>query len=99
MLRSAEQFGRQELAPDPTMLWVRAHLAKQRDDERDSRFRLWSLGLSGLAAALTGWAAVRWIPPVLMQHADTLATAGLSMALTIAILYFAAYKPLKNANH
>jgi hypothetical protein len=98
MRQTALRLGRTETPPDPTLIWLKATLAR-RDDQAtvERRARLWSRGLTGLAAAIVGWAALQWIPPSLMLNNQTLAASGAAIVLTLAILYFAAYRPLKNA--
>jgi hypothetical protein len=97
MTQTSERFGRNETAPDPTLIWLKSELAK-RDEEANGerRARLWSRGMTGLAATAVGWAAVQSIPAALALDSQTLAATGAGIVLALAILYFAAYKPLKD---
>jgi hypothetical protein len=97
MARTSECFDRNATAPDPTLIWAKSELAR-RDAAAagERRTGLWSRGLTGVAATAVVWSAVQWIPPALALDSGALGAAGAAIVLTIAILYFAAYRPLKN---
>lgn len=97
MARTSECFGTNETAPDPTLIWIKSELARRNEAAAgERRAGLWSRGLTGVAATAVVWSAVQWIPPALTLDSRTLGAAGAAIVLTIAILYFAAYRPLKN---
>lgn len=99
MGRAADHFGRNEPAPDPTLTWLKSQLTGRNEDEkRERRMRIWSHGIAGFAATLTGWAVLQWIPPVFALTFETLAATGAAMLLTLVILYFGAVRPLQDAN-
>jgi hypothetical protein len=97
MARTSACFGRNESAPDPTLIWIKSELARRdKAAAGERRGGLWSRGLTGVAATAVVWSAVQWIPPALALDSRALGAAGAAIVLTIAILYFAAYRPLKN---
>jgi hypothetical protein len=98
MSRAAAAFGRHETAPDPMLIWLKAQLVRRdRREQRERQTWIWSGALSGVAATLTAWASLEWVVPILAPHADVFAMGGAAIALTLAILYFAVYRPLRNA--
>lgn len=99
MNRAAAALGRHEAAPDPTLIWLRAELARRdRREAGERRTWLWSGAISGVAATLTAWASVRWITPVVARYPEAFAMGGGAIALTLVILYFTVYRPLRNVN-
>lgn len=95
---AADSLGRHEPAPDPTTIWIKAALARAcNPDRREQRARLAARSVTGLATALTGWACMQWILPALAAEIDMLAIAGASLAFTLVVVYFAAYRPLQHA--
>ena len=102
MRHAAGHLGRSEPAPDPTLIWLKSELAaRTSESKRERGLWFWAGGLTGLATALIVWAVVQWIPPIFDIYADTLTVAGASIAgaaiaLTLGILYFAVYRPLRN---
>lgn len=99
MNRTAEQLGRREAASDPTRLWLKARFDEQfNDEQRESRAGFWTRSLTGLAAAMTAWAAIQWIPPIIEPHMRvfTASSVTLVLMLTVTIVYFASYRPFKN---
>jgi hypothetical protein len=99
MTRIGDALGRREAAPDPTLIWLKAELARQEErSRRERRTWIWSGALSGVAATLTAWASLEWIAPVVAQHADVFALGGGAIALTLGVLYFAVYRPLSNGS-
>jgi hypothetical protein len=97
MNRAAAALGRQESAPDPTLIWLKAELARLgRSDQRERRAWIWSGAISGVAATLTAWASIEWALPVIMAHADVFAMGGAAIGLTLGVLYFAVYRPLRH---
>ena len=99
MNRVAAELGRDDPAPDPTLIWVKARLARQTlEHQRERRAGLMSTALSGFAAAIAGWAALKWIPPLFTAYSGTMTILGAMMIIVVAILYFGAYRPLSNAN-
>lgn len=97
MNRTAEALGRREAAPDPTLIWLRAELARRdRREQRDRRTWIWSGAVSGVAATVTAWVSIEWVLPIVRLHSDAFAMAGAAIALTLGILYFTVYRPLRN---
>jgi hypothetical protein len=95
--RAAEALGRTEPAPDPTLIWLKAELARRNGpDRRDRKIWLWSGALSGVAATVTAWVSLKWIVPVVALDAGAFAMGGGAIAFTLGILYFTVYRPLRN---
>lgn len=95
--RAAEALGRNEPAPDPTLIWLKAELARRDGlDRSDRRIWLWSGALSGVAATVTAWVSLKWIVPVVALDAGAFAMGGAAIAFTLGILYFTVYRPLRN---
>jgi hypothetical protein len=97
MSRAAEALGSSEPAPDPTLIWLKAELARRNGfDRRDRKVWLWSGALSGVAATVTAWASLKWLVPVVALDAGAFAMGGGAIAFTLGILYFTVYRPLRN---
>jgi hypothetical protein len=97
MSRAAVALGRQETAPDPTLIWLKAELARRdRREERERRTWIWSGAISGAAATVTAWVSIEWVLPIVRLYSEVFAMAGAAIALTLGILYFSVYRPLRN---
>ena len=98
MGRVATAMASERPLPDPTKIWLASKLASRgASDRRLRNLQRIRLGLIGLAGGVAGWAALQWIPAFVADNADTLAIGGVSVALSAAIVYLAALRPLRNA--
>lgn len=100
MSRAAEQLGQREPSGDPAALWLRGKFQEELvDEKRENRAGFWTRSLTGFAAAMTAWVAIQWIPPIIAPHIRVLAASSVVLVLvvTVAIVYFASYRPFTNA--
>lgn len=99
MNRIATAVESRETAPDPTLIWLKAEPSRRNEHERNERRTwIWSGALSGVAATLTAWASVEWVFPVVRLDPEAFAMGGAAIALTLGVLYFAVYRPLRNVD-
>lgn len=99
MNRVANVLETPEAGPDPMLIWLKAELSRRHErDDRERRTWIWSGALSGVAATLTAWAALEWIVPVIRLNPEAFAMGGAAIALTLGVLYFAVYRPLRNVD-
>jgi hypothetical protein len=95
MLRVATAFGRREPAPDPTLIWLKAELAKRAAGERRAaRSRLFGIAVGSLAVTASGLVAVRTAGPLLTAMNWPLALSAASLGLGLLVVWFFGLRPL-----
>jgi hypothetical protein len=98
MNRVATACGRNEPAPDPTLIWLKAELARRDQRERKAaRLQLLSHGLSSVAIAVSAWVALRFAAPALATVSPALLVTGVSLAAAFALVWFFGFRPLRHA--
>jgi hypothetical protein len=98
MRRAAAAFGRDDAAPDPTLILIKAELAERvLRERRSARHKLIGLGVSGAAVTTSAWIAIRFAGPVLAGLDMELAFAGASLLLVPLIVWYFGLRPLRRA--
>ena len=98
MRRAASAFGRDEAAPDPTLIWIKAELEQRALRERRVAYhRLMGIGLSSLAIVASAAIALRFTAPMLEGLNMALAMSGASLLLVPLIVWFFGLRPLRRA--
>jgi hypothetical protein len=98
MRRAATACGRDEAAPDPTLILIKAELERQaRRERRSARHRLIGIGLGSLAIVTSAAIALSFTAPLLEDLDKALAMSGASLLLVPLIVWYAALRPLRRA--
>lgn len=99
MVRVADAHGRNDPAPDPDAVWLRARLEQrlERMDRSDSA-EVWSTRLTAVALGLAALVVYRWTAPLFAGIGETaLLTTGISLAAIVPLIWFLAWRPVRNA--
>ena len=105
MQRVAAACGRDEPAPDPTLIWIKQELARRESvAHRVARLRLLGFGFTCLAMAIAAFVALRFAVPALAATGPAFTAAGIALLPTAAallavsaIVWFLGFRPLRNA--
>ena len=98
MSRTAIAFGRNEVAPDPTLILLKAELAERElRERRAARHKLIGVGLSCVAVTTSAWIAIRFVGPLLAGLDAALSFAGASLLLVPLVVWFFGLRPLSRA--
>ena len=105
MQRVAAACGRNEPAPDPTLIWIKQELARRESISlRAARLHLMGFGFTGVAIAIAAFIALRFIVPALAAAEPAITAAGPALLPTaaallgvLAIVWFLGFRPLRYA--
>jgi len=98
MSRAASAFGRDETAPDPTLILIKAKLVEREHRERRvARHKLIGIGLACAAVMSSAWIAIRFVGPILAEADTVLALAGASLLLVPLVVWYFGLRPLRRA--
>ncbi len=98
MSRAAIAFGRNEAAPDPTLIMIKAELERRALRERRSaRHKLIGVALSSFAIVTSAAIALLFTAPMLEGLDMALAMSGASLLLVPLIVWYAGLRPLRRA--
>jgi len=98
MNRTASAFGRDEPAPDPTLILIKAELAERELRERRvARHKLVGIGLSCVAVMTSVWIAIRFAGPMLVGLDSVLTLAGASLLVVPLVVWYFGLRPLARA--
>jgi hypothetical protein len=98
MDRVAIAFGRNDPAPDPTLIMIKAELAERvLRERRASRHKLIGITASILAVGTSAWIALQFAAPALASVDTVLAMSGASLLVVPLIVWFFGLRPLSRA--
>ena len=98
MRRTATAVGRNDPAPDPTLILIKAELEQRALRERlASRHKLIGIGASILAVGSSAWIALQFAAPALAGMDTVLAMSGAALLAVPLIVWFFGLRPLSRA--
>jgi hypothetical protein len=98
MLRVATAFGSAEPVPEPTLIWLKAELARRAAGERRAaRARLFGIAVGSLAVTASGLVAIGSAGPLLAAMDAALALSAASLTLGLLVVWFFGLRPLRRA--
>jgi hypothetical protein len=98
MRRAATAFGRDEAAPDPTLILIKAELERNAlREQRAARHKLIGIGTGCLAVVISAGIAVRFAGPMLAGLDAALSLSAASLLVVPLIVWFFGLRPLSRA--